>query len=95
MCRWQETPQFKNDFVVGHQVQNTHIHDHQVDLVDLVKYRANTLLLFVNTPHAVHGVTERQPNPHFRRYINMIAEFRELLYDLKHYQGNPTQGIGH
>ena len=95
ICRWQETPQFKNDFVLGEQVQNTHIQDHQVDLVDVVKYRANTLLLFINTPYAVHGVTERQPTQHFRRYINMIAEFREPLYDFKKYQGNATQDSGH
>lgn len=88
ICRWREAPQFKPAFVRGRQVKNTHIQDHRVDLVNTVKYRANTLLMFVNSPFAVHGVTERQPTRHIRRYINMIAEFREPLYELKQYNDN-------
>ena len=48
-------------------------------------YKANTLLLFVNSPFAVHGVTERQPTPHLRRYVNFVAEMREPLYDIRQY----------
>jgi len=88
ICRWRETPRFRSAYAPGHQVDNTHIQDHQVDLVDVVKYRANTLILFVNTPHSVHGVTERQPTPHVRRYVNIVAGFREPLYDFKQYQDN-------
>ena len=58
--------------------------------MNTVKYGANTLLIFVNSPFAVHGVTERQPTPHLRRYINMIGEVREPLYDFKQYQDNAT-----
>ena len=89
ICRWRGEPRFKNAYVPGRQVENTHIQDHQVDLVHTVKYRANTLLIFVNSPFAVHGVTERQPTPHIRRYINIIAEFREPLYDFEQYRENP------
>lgn len=89
ICRWREEPQFRNPYVPGHQVENTHIQDHQVDLVNTVKYRANTLMIFVNSPFSIHGVTERQPTPHIRRYINIIAEFSEPLYDFQRYQENP------
>ena len=88
ICRWRGEPRFKNAYVPGRQVESTHIQDHQVDLVNTVKYRANTLLMFVNSPFAVHGVTERQPTRHIRRYINMIAEFREPLFDILQYQDN-------
>jgi hypothetical protein len=86
ICRWRATPEFKNAYVPGHQISNTHVHDNQVDLVDTVEYRANMLVMFVNSPFAVHGVTMRQPTPHFRRYINFIAEVREPLYDMMQYQ---------
>ncbi len=88
ICRWKGAPQFKNPYVSGRQVDNTHIQDHQVDLVNTVKYRANTLLISVASAFAVHGVTERQPTPHFRRYINLLAEFREPIYDIKQYRAN-------
>ena len=88
ICRWRDAPVFKNPYVQDSQVESTHIQDQQVDLVDIVKYQANTLVLFVNTLQSVHGVTERQPTPHFRRYINMIGELRDPLYDIERYQGD-------
>jgi len=57
-----------------------------VDLVDTVKYQANTLLVLINSPEAVHGVTVRQKTPRIRRYLNFIAEFREPIFDLQQYQ---------
>ncbi len=80
ICRWPAEPRFQSVFV----------HDHQVELVDIVKYRANTLLLFITSPHSVHGVTERLPTKHIRRYVNMLAEFREPLFDLQQYQDDTT-----
>lgn len=37
-----------------------------------VPYEPNTLVLFVNGADAIHGVTERKPSPHPRRYINFV-----------------------
>jgi hypothetical protein len=76
ICRWREAPSFQSVFV----------QDHMVDLVDTVKYQANTLLVFINSPEAVHGVTVRQKTPRIRRYLNFIAEFREPIFDLQQYQ---------
>lgn len=76
ICRWREAPRFQSVFV-----QND-----KVDLVDIVKYQANTLLVFINSAQAVHGVTVRQPTSQVRRYVNFIAEFREPIYDLQQYQ---------
>ena len=39
-----------------------------------VPYAANTLVAFVNSAKAAHGVTPRAPSPMPRRYINFIAE---------------------
>jgi hypothetical protein len=39
-----------------------------------VPYAANTLVAFVNSARAAHGVTPRAPSPLPRRYVNFIAE---------------------
>lgn len=46
--------------------------------------------LKMHTGQAFLAVTERQPTPHIRRYINIIAEFCKPLYDFEQYQENPT-----
>jgi hypothetical protein len=38
-----------------------------------VRYAPNTLVAFVNSMNAVHGVTVRAPSPLPRRYINLVA----------------------
>jgi len=60
--------------------------DDHVDVVDQVKYEANTLIFMVNSAHALHGVTPRQPTQHIRRYINFLAELRIPVFDLAPYQ---------
>ena len=90
LCRWRERPQFQSPYVPGHQVVNTHIHDHQAEPADTVEYRANNLVFFVNSPYSVHGVTERQPTRHLRRYINFIVEARRPLYDFQQYRDDKT-----
>jgi len=80
ICRWNGEPHFQSVFV----------QDDLVDVVDIVKYQANTLILFISTPKSVHGVTPRMPTPLPRRYINILAEFREPLYDIQAYQDEST-----
>jgi hypothetical protein len=45
-----------------------------VELVERIAYGANTLVLFLNTPVSVHGVTPRTVSPLPRRYINLLGE---------------------
>jgi hypothetical protein len=47
-----------------------------------VPYEANTLVLFLNSPNSVHGVTPRPPTPHVRRYINFQVELSRDLFTL-------------
>jgi hypothetical protein len=51
--------------------------------VKRIAYRANRLVLFLNSPRAVHGVAPRPRTPHVRRYINFLCEFRESLFDVE------------
>jgi len=39
-----------------------------------VPYRHNMLVMWVNSPAALHGVSPRDPTPHPRRYINFLCE---------------------
>ncbi len=91
ICRWTEPPLFRRGYAEGVHAQNTHIDDDQCEVVDVVKYRANTAIFFVDSVDAIHGVTARQPTPHLRRYMNFVAEMREDLYDITAYNEKPKE----
>jgi hypothetical protein len=55
----------------------------RVEAVKRIAYRANRLVLFLNSPRAVHGVTPRPKTSHVRRYVNFLCEFRENLFDVQ------------
>lgn len=52
----------------------------ELEVVKTVPYAANVFVLFVNTPHALHGVTPRQPTPAQRQYFFVTAEVEEDLF---------------
>jgi hypothetical protein len=51
--------------------------------VRTVPYRRNTLVLFLNTPRSLHGVTPRQATPHTRYFINLVGETVEPLFEVE------------
>lgn len=48
-----------------------------VEPIFSVPYAPNTLVLFVNSPYQIHGVTPRSPTPFTRKYINFVGECYE------------------
>lgn len=48
--------------------------------VKTVSYAANRLVLFPNSPHALHGVSPRAVTPHQRSYMFVTAEVEEDLF---------------
>ena len=58
-----------------------HLDDRFVVPFDEVPYEANTLVLWLNTPSALHGVSPRSKTNVPRRYINFIAECYTLQTD--------------
>ncbi len=46
----------------------------EVEPIERVPYAGNTLVLFVNSPRAIHGPTERSVTETPRRYMNFVAE---------------------
>jgi hypothetical protein len=48
-----------------------------------IPYRTNTLVLFLNTPWSLHGVTPRQATRHPRYFINFLGEMTEPLFKVR------------
>jgi hypothetical protein len=68
--------------------EGVQVPDEAVEQVDVIPYQSNSVILFMNSPESLHGVTVRNVTPHPRRYVNFLAEFREPLFDLKPYQSS-------
>ena len=45
-----------------------------VEKVSSVPYGANVLVMWLNTPYALHGVSPRHPTAWTRKYVNFIGE---------------------
>jgi len=46
----------------------------KVERVKQVPYSANTLIMWINVPHSLHGVTPRSVTDIPRRYVNFVSE---------------------
>lgn len=62
------------------------IYDTFVEPVRTVRYAANTLVLFVNSPSSLHGVTVRSVTDVPRQFVNLIAKVGEPLFDVAPFQ---------
>jgi hypothetical protein len=63
------------------------IDDALAEHVTRIPYSRNTLVMFVNGPNALHGVTVRQPTQHLRLFMNLVGETRVKLFDVpQHWQ---------
>jgi hypothetical protein len=55
----------------------------QTTHVRTIPYKRNTLVLFLNTPRSLHGVSPRVATPHTRYFINLVAETCEPLFEVE------------
>ncbi|HYE73346.1 MAG TPA: hypothetical protein VEF04_08445, partial [Blastocatellia bacterium] len=55
----------------------------EVRVVQTVPYRHNTLVLFLNTPHSLHGVSPREQTNHARYFLNLVGEAHAPLFQLE------------
>lgn len=58
-----------------------HLDERHVESIARIPYRANSLIMWLNTPDALHGVTPRSVTGMPRRYINFLAECYRLRTD--------------
>ncbi len=59
------------------------IDDDEFDLVETVPYKKNLLVLALNTPNAVHGVSPRSSMDVPRYFLNLVAEVKKPLFDFE------------
>lgn len=64
--------------------------DRWVECVATVPYAANTLVVFVNGPHAFHGVSPRSVTPYPRRFACAVAQVEGDRFELNDLQGAPS-----
>ena len=56
--------------------------DDYTEVVRTIPYRANTFVLFINTPESIHSVSPRGPCEQYRRLVNIIGEARKPLFEV-------------
>lgn len=56
-----------------------------IKLFQTITYEANKLVFFINSPFSLHGVSPREANPNFRKYVNIIGESEEPLFSLDNF----------
>lgn len=54
--------------------RRSEVEETDAEHVATVEYKANRMVMFVNSQDSLHAVTPRTPSPHTRRLVNIIAE---------------------
>lgn len=60
-----------------------YIDDRWIATASRVAYERNVLVLLLNGPWALHGVTPRSPTPVPRLFLNLLGELKAPLFDLR------------
>lgn len=55
----------------------------EMELVRRIPYAANQLVIFLNTPWTLHGVTPRNPTPHPRYFVNLVGQMGGPLFQAR------------
>jgi hypothetical protein len=56
--------------------------DERVTRCRTIRYASNTLVFFLHSPHALHGVSPRSPTTFPRRHVNLVGELAVPVFDL-------------
>ncbi len=59
------------------------VREENVKLIEEIEYKKNRLVIFLNSPHSIHGVTKRSKTNSYRKYMNIIGEFNRELFDFR------------
>lgn len=59
------------------------VREEKVNLIEEIKYKKNRLAVFLNTPRSIHGVTKRSKTKSYRKYMNIIGEFHNELFNFR------------
>jgi len=59
------------------------VREEKVNLVEEIEYKKNRLVMFLNSPYSLHGVSKRSKTGYYRKYINIIGEFNFELFNYR------------
>ena len=74
ICRWIGPKRFYGKLEVE---------DDCVEVVDTVKYEANTFVFFISGPDSLHSVTPRR-SAHYRNLVNVMCDTAKPLFEVGH-----------
>ena len=61
------------------------VREERVNLIEEIEYKKNRLVMFLNSPYSIHGVTKRSKTNFYRKYINIIGEFNFELFNYRNF----------
>ncbi len=61
------------------------VREDKVNLIEEIEYKKNRLVMFLNSPYSIHGVTRRTKTKFYRKYINIIGEFNFELFNYRNF----------
>ena len=61
------------------------VREDKVNLIEEIEYKQNRLVMFLNSPYSIHGVTKRSKTNFYRKYINIIGEFNFELFNYRNF----------
>ncbi len=79
-----ELYKFKTGKVHGFKGQ--FIDDRHIECVKSLQYESNVLVLLLNSPFSLHGVSVREATDFPRLFFNLVGEVKTSLFDLNQYQ---------
>ena len=50
-----------------------------ISLIEEIEYKQNRLVMFLNSPRSIHGVTKRSKTNFYRKYVNIIHILRVII----------------
>ena len=68
--------------VIAHQAGKN---EEAVNLIEEIEYKENRLVMFLNTPNSIHGVSKRSKTNCYRKYVNIIGEFNFDLFNFRQF----------
>jgi len=61
------------------------VREEKVNLIEEIEYKQNRLVMFLNSPFSIHGVSKRSKTKFYRKYINIIGEFNFELFNYRNF----------
>ena len=61
------------------------VREEKLNLLEEIEYKQNRLVMFLNSPYSIHGVTKRSKTNFYRKYINIIGDYNFELFNYRNF----------